>query len=103
MASAVILSRAPSREFIPGVSARPAYGVGERVISVGISAALFGLPGLRRVARVRALGFRGDQMTVAAQHLDCVAAPRVMKCFEQARKEALGAQPGSAFGGSTHH
>ena len=104
MASAVMLSGAMSRELISGVLARPSDGVDERAISVGISAALFVLPGLRHMARGRDPGFRGDQMAVAAQHLNCVTTPGTVKRFEQAQKEAQTpvVQPGFAFGGSTH-
>ena len=75
MASAVMLSGVTSRESIPGIPARLADGADERAISVGISAALFVLPGLRHLARGRNFGFRGDQMAVAAQHLNCVTTP----------------------------
>src|SRR3954465_7622702 len=75
MASAVMLRGVTSREFFSGVFARPSDGVDERTISVGISAALFVLPGFRHQVRGRNIGFRGDQMAVAAQHLDCVATP----------------------------
>ena len=71
MVSAVMLSGVTSREFIPGVLARPADGADERAISVGISAALFIVSGLRRTN----LSLSGNQMTVAAQHLYRVAAP----------------------------
>ena len=104
MASAVMLRGVTSREFIPGVLARSADGAGERVISVGISAALFGLFGLRDMDRGTNLSLPGNQMPVTAQHPYRVATPRTMKRFEQARKEALAlrAQPGIAFGGRTH-
>lgn len=107
MASAVMLRGVTSREFIPGILARSADGAGERVISVGISAALFGLFGLsgfRHMAGETDLGLPGNQMPVTAQHPYRVATPRTMKRFEQARKEALAlrAQPGIAFGGRTH-
>jgi len=75
MASAVMLRGAMSRELISGVFARPADGVDEGAISVGISTALFVLRGLRHMARGRNFGFRGDQMAVAAQHLNCVTTP----------------------------
>jgi len=75
MVSAVMLSGVTSREFIPGVLARPADGADERAISVGISAALFILSGLRHMARRTNLSLSGNQMTVAAQHLYRVAAP----------------------------
>ena len=87
MASAVMLSGATSREFIPGILARPADGAGKRVISVGISAALFGLSGFRHMPRGTDLSLSGNQMTVTAQHPYRVAAPRAVKRFEQARKE----------------
>ena len=104
MASAVMLSGVTSREFIPGILARLADGADERAISVGISAALFGLSGLRHMARGTNLSLPGNQMTVTAQHPYRVAAPRAVKRFEQARKEslALRARPGLAFGESTH-
>ena len=51
MVSAVMLSGVTSREFIPGVLARLVDGADERAISVGISAALFGLFGLRDMDR----------------------------------------------------
>ena len=90
--------------FIPGILARSADGAGKRVISVGISAALFGLSGFRHGLRGTNLSLPGNQMTVTAQHPYRLAAPRAVKRFEQARKEApaLRAQPGLAFGGSTH-
>jgi hypothetical protein len=107
MASAVILSGVTSREFIPGILARSADGAGKRVISVGISAALFGLFGLsgfRHMAGGTDLSLPGNQMPVTAQHPYRVATPRTVKRFEQARKKALAlrAQPGIAFGGRTH-
>ena len=93
-----------SREFIPGVLARSADGAGERVISVGISAALFGLFGLRDMDRGTNLSLPGNQMPVTAQHAYRVATPRTVERFEQARKEALAlhGRPGLAFGGRTH-
>ena len=104
MASGARLSGVTSREFIPGILARLANGIDERVISVGISAALFGLSGFRHMPRGTDLSLPGNQMTVTAQHPYRVAAPRAVKRFEQARKEALAlrALPGLAFGGSTH-
>lgn len=104
MVSAVTLSGVTSREFIPGILARLADSVGERVISVGISAALFGLSGFRHMHRGTDLGLPGNQMTVTTQHPYRLSAPRAVKRFEQARKEslALRAQPGLTFGGSTH-
>ena len=104
MVSAVRLGGVTSREFIPGIPARLADGTDERVISVGISAALFGLSGFWHMLRGTDLSLPGYQMTVAAQHPYRIAAPRAVKRFEQARKEALAlrARPGLAFGGSTH-
>ena len=107
MVSAVMLSGVTSREFIPGILARSADGAGKRVISVGISAALFGLFGLsgfRHMPRGTDLSLPGNQMPVTAQHPYRVAAPRTVEGFEQARKEslALHARPGLAFGGGTH-
>src|SRR3954467_7944795 len=104
MVSAVMLRGVTSREFIPGVLARSVDGAGERVISVGISAALFGLFGLRDMDRGTNLSLPGNQMPVTAQHPYRVAAPRAVERFEQARKKALAlrAQPGIAFGGRTH-
>ena len=105
MVSAVMLSGVTSREFIPGVLARSADGAGKRVISVGISDALFGLFEFRDMDRGTNLGLPGNQMPVTAQHPYRVAAPRAVKRFEHARKKslALRAQPGLAFnGGSTH-
>jgi hypothetical protein len=104
MASAGMLSGVTSREFIPGILARPADGAGERAISVGISAALFGLSGFRHMPRGTNLSLPGNQMTVTAQHPYRVAATRAVKRFEQAREEslALRALPGLAFGGNTH-
>lgn len=107
MESAVMLRGFTSREFIPGVLTRSADGAGERVISVGISAALFGLFGLSgflHMAGGTDLSLPGNQMPVTAQHPYRVATPRTVKRFEQARKEALAlrARPGLAFGGRTH-
>ncbi|MGY2901603.1 hypothetical protein [Bradyrhizobium sp. URHC0002] len=101
MASAVMLRGVTSREFIPGVLARSADGAGERVISVGISAALFGLSGFRHMPRGADLSLPGNQMPVTAQHPYRIAPPRAVKRFEHARKEAR-ALRGLAFGGSTH-
>ena len=75
MVSAVMLSGVTSREFIPGVLARLADGADKRAISVGISAALFILSGLRHMACRTNLSLPGDQMTVAAQHLNRIPAP----------------------------
>ena len=104
MASAVMLRGVTSREFIPGILARSVDGAGKRVISVGISAALFGLFGLRDMDRGTNLSLPGNQMPVTVQHPYRVAAPRTVKRFEQAHKEALAlhARPGLAFGGRTH-
>jgi hypothetical protein len=104
MASAVMLRGVTSREFIPGVLARSADGADERVISVGISAALFGLFGLRDMDRGTNLSLPGNQMPVTAQHPYRVAAPRAVERFEQACKEALAlhVRPRLAFGGRTH-
>lgn len=103
-ASAVMLSGATSCELIPGFPARLADGADERAISVGISTALFGWPGLQRVARGTNLGLPGNQMTVAAQCPYRVAPPRAVERFEQAHKNALAlrAQPGLAFGEHMH-
>ena len=102
MLMAVPLSGVTSREFIPGILARSADGAGKRVISVGISAALFDL--FRHMIRGTNLSLPGNQMPVAAQHPYRVAPPRAVKRFEHARKEALAlrARPGLAFGGGTH-
>ena len=99
MASAVMLRGVTSREFIPGVLARSADGAGKRVISVGISAALFGLSGFRNGLHRANLSLPGNQTPVTAQHPYRVAAPRAVKRFEQACKEAfaLGTLPGLAF------
>ena len=89
MASAVRLSGVTSCESIPGVLARPAIGADERVISVGILAALLLSVGIQAYARGTDLGLPGNQMTVTAQHPYRVAAARAVKCFEQARENAL--------------
>jgi len=104
MVSAVMLSGAPSRDFISGVPARLADGADERAISVGISTALFGWPGLRQVARRTDLGLPGDQMAVAAQHTYRVAPPRTVQRFEQMDKKALALcmQSRLAFRGIAH-
>ena len=104
MVSAVMLSGVTSREFIPGILARSADGAGKRVISVGISAALFGFFGLRDMDRGTNLSLPGNQMPVTAQYPYRVAPPRAVERLEQARKEslALHARPGLAFGGGTH-
>ena len=78
MASGARLSGVTSRESIPGILPRLADGAGERAISVGISAALFGLSGFRRMLRGTDLSLPGNQMTVTAQHLYRVAAPRAV-------------------------
>ena len=99
MVSAVRLSGVTSREFIPGILARLADGTDERVISVGISAALFGLSGFRHRLRGANLSLPGNQMTVTAQHPNRLAPPRAVERFEQADKKslALRAQPGLDF------
>ena len=104
MVSAVRLSGVTSREFIPGILPRLADGADERVISVGISTALFGLSGSWRIHRGTNLCLSGDQMTVTTQHPYRLAAPRAVKRFEQGCKEAytLRTLPGVAFGESTH-
>jgi hypothetical protein len=84
MVSAVMLSGVTSREFIPGILARSADGAGKRVISVGISAALFGLSGFQHLARRTYPSLPSYQMAVTAQHLYRVAAPRTVKRFQQA-------------------
>jgi len=105
MASAVMPGGVTSREFIPGILARPADGAGKRVISVGISAALFGLWGFRHGLHRANLRLPGHQMTVTAQHPYRLAAPRAVKRFEQADKKslALRARPGLDFNGMSAH
>lgn len=102
--SKAMLSGALSREFISGVPARLADGADERAISVGISTALFGWPGLRQVARGTDLGLPRDQMAVASQHTYRVAPPRAVQRFEQMDKKALAlrVRSGLAFGGIAH-
>jgi hypothetical protein len=104
MVSAVMLSGVTSREFIPGILARSVDGAGKRVISVGISAALFGLFEFRDMDRGTNLSLPGNQMPVTLQHPYRVAASRTVKRFEQTHKEALAfrAWPGLAFEGRTH-
>jgi hypothetical protein len=99
MASEAKLSGVPSRELSPGVPLRLAIGADGRVISVGISAALFGLSGFRHMPRGTDLSLPGNQMTVTAQHPYRVTPPRAVKRFEQAREEslALHVRPGFVF------
>ena len=89
MASAVGLSDVTSREFIPGILARPANGAGERVISVGISAAFFCFLGIRRGIGGTELRLSGIQTAITAQYAYRVAAPRAVKRFEDAQKNVL--------------
>ena len=84
MARAVGLSGVTSGEFIPGIPARPANGADERIIFVGISAALF-----RRGGRGTNLRLSGIQVAATAQHAYRVAAPGTVKRFEDAQKNAL--------------
>ena len=86
MASAVGLSGVASGEFIPGILARPANGVGKRVISVGISAALFCFLEFGRGTNLRTPGI---QMAIAAQHAYRVATSGTVKRFKDAQKNAL--------------
>jgi len=81
------LSGVTSGEFIPGIPARPANGADERIIFVGISAALF--LGFRRGDRGTNLRLSGIQMAATAQHAYRVAAPGTVKRFEDAQKNAL--------------
>jgi hypothetical protein len=103
MPMAVPLSGVTSREFIAGILARSADGAGKRVISVGISAALFDL--FRHMDRGTNLSLSGNQMTVTAQHPYRLAAPRAVKRFEQADKKslALRARPRLDFNGMSAH
>lgn len=105
MANGVRLSGVPSREFVPGIPARLADGADERAISVGISAALFGLSGFRHRLRGANLSLPGNQMTVTTQHPYRLSAPRAVKRFEQADKKspALRARPGLDFNGIDAH
>ena len=105
MVSAVRLSGVTSREFIPGILPRLADGADERVISVGISTALFGWQGFRHRLRGANLSLPGNQMTVTAQHPYRLAAPRAVKRFEQADKKslALRARPRLDFNGMSAH
>ena len=89
MASAVGLSGVTSREFIPGILARPANGAGERVISVGISAAFFCFLEFRRIIRGTNRRLSGIQMAITAQHPYRVAASGTVKRFEDAQKMLL--------------
>ena len=94
-ASAVTLvdvtSREPGRRALTG----PAVGARGRVMFVGISTALFGISGLQRRLGGTNLRLACRQMPVTAQHPYRLAAPRTMKCLEDARKESL-APPGPA-------
>jgi hypothetical protein len=103
MPMAVPLSGVTSREFIAGILARSADGAGKRVISVGISAALFDL--FRHMDSGTNLSLSGNQMTVTAQHPYRLAAPRAVKRFEQADKKslALRARPRLDFNGMSAH
>lgn len=89
MASAVGLSGVASGEFIPGILARPANGVGKRVISVGISAALFCFLEFGRGRRGTNLRTPGIQTAIAAQHAYRVATSGTVKRFKDAQKNAL--------------
>lgn len=89
MASAVGLSGVTSREFIPGILACPANGAGERVISVGISAAFFCFLEFRPSIRRTSLRLPGIQMAITAQHAYRVAASGTVKRFEDAQKNAF--------------
>jgi len=89
MASAVRLSGVALREFIPGILACPANGAGERVISVGISAAFFCFLEFRRSIQGANLRLSGIQMVITAQHPYRVAASGTVKRFEDAQKNAL--------------
>lgn len=104
MVSAVMLSGALSREFVSGVSARLADGADDGAISVGISTALFGWPGLLQVIRGANLALSGNQTTVATQHPYRVATPRTVQCFKQMNKKALALRMQSrlAFRGIAH-
>ena len=105
MVSVVRLSGVTSCEFVPGILARLADGADERVISVGISAALFGLSGFQHMHRGTDLGLPGNQMTVTTQHPYRLAAPRAVKRFEQANEKslALRARPGLDFNRMSAH
>ena len=89
MASAVGLGGVTSREFIPGIQACPANGVDERIISVGIPAALFCFLRIRRGIRGTNLRLSGIQTAIAAQHAYHVAASGTVKRFEDAQKNIL--------------
>jgi hypothetical protein len=105
MPMAVPLSGVTSREFIAGILARSADGAGKRVISVGISAALFVLSGFRHGLRRANLSLSGNQMTVTAQHPYRLTASRAVQRFEQTDEKslALRAQPGLDFNGMSAH
>jgi len=92
MASAVRLSGVALREFIPGILACPANGAGERVISVGISAAFFCFLEFRRIIRGTNRRLSGIQMAITAQHAYRVAASGTVKRFEDAQKNAFAAR-----------
>ena len=85
MASAEGLSGDVSREFIPGILARPVNGVDERVIA----AALFCFLGIRRGIGGTELRLSGIQTAITAQYAYRVAAPRAVKRFEDAQKNVL--------------
>ena len=89
MASAVGLSGVTSREFIPGILACPANGAGERVISVGISAAFFCFDSGAVFARTN-LRLSGNQMAITAHHSYRFAASGTVKRFEDPQKNAFG-------------
>ncbi|ANW04729.1 hypothetical protein [Bradyrhizobium icense] len=104
-ASEAKLGGAPLRESSAGAPLRLAIGADGRAISVGIAVALCGLARLRRGLRGTNLSLAGNQTTVAAQHPDCVAAPRAMKRFEDTRKEPgmLRSLRGLVFNGVSMH
>ena len=76
-------------EMVLGALARPEIGADGRLISVGISAALFCVVGVRREAGRRDRGIPDDQVAMAANHASRFAASRNVKRFKDADDEAL--------------
>ena len=78
-----------TRTRVPASRRASVIGADGRVISVGISAALFGLSGFWHLPRGTDLSLPGNQMTVTAQHPYRVATPRTVERLEQARGTPL--------------
>jgi hypothetical protein len=82
---------------ILGVLECPAAGADEGAIPVGISTAFFFIVEVQEAASRQASKIVRYQMTMVTNQMSCLAAPRNMKRFDNAREKALALEKALAF------